>query len=145
MITPTSEYWPEGVDFIQRSTLEENKRIDLIEGTEPVSCRLLFKGQKKYVNSVYEKYQEQLRNAKKPESLNAMYIKTDRKRKVCDDINFLSRSSKTSFTTLKNFGGSPIEVTTVSTMQPSVTRQQVNNQGPRLSQQSNPRTWTTHQ
>ena len=130
VITPTSDYWPEGVDFIQRSTLEENKRIDLIEGTEPVSCRLLFKGQKKYVNSVYAKYQEQLRNGKKPESLNATYIKTDRKRKVCDDINFLSRSSKTSFTTLKNFGGSPIEVTTVSTMQPSVTQQQVNNQGP---------------
>ena len=28
-LTPTSDYWPERVDFIQRSTLEENKRIDL--------------------------------------------------------------------------------------------------------------------
>ena len=95
-----------------------------------MSCQLLFKGHKKYVNSVYAKYQEQLRNGKKPESLNATYIRTDRKRKVCDDINFLSRSSKTSCTTLKNFGGSLIEVTTASTMQPSVTRLQVNNQGP---------------
>ena len=88
VITPNSDYWPEGVDFTQRSTLEENKRIDLIEGTEPVSCGLLFKGHKKYVSSVYAKYQEQLRNGKKPESLNARYIKIDRKRKVCDDINF---------------------------------------------------------
>ena len=130
VITPTSDYWPEGVDFLQRSTLEENKRIDLIEGIEPVPCRLLSKGHKKYVNSLYAKYQEQLRNGKKPESLNALYIKTDQKRKVCDDINFLSRSSKSSCTTLKIFGGSPIEVTTLSTMQPSVTRQQVNNQWP---------------
>ena len=86
VITPTSYYWPEGVDFIQRSTLEENKRIDLIEGTEPVPYRLLFKGHRKYVNSLYAKYQEQLRNGKKPESLNATYIKTNRKRKVCDEI-----------------------------------------------------------
>ena len=62
--TPTRDYWPERVDFIQWWTLEENKRIDLIVGTEPVSCRLLFKGYKKYVNSLYAKYQEQLRNGK---------------------------------------------------------------------------------
>ena len=65
VVTPTSDYFPERADFIERSTLEENKRINLIVGTEPVSCRLLFKGHKKYVNSLYAKCHEHLRNGKK--------------------------------------------------------------------------------
>ena len=79
LVAPTSDFWPEGVDFIQRSTLEENKRIDLIEGTEPVSCRLLFKGHKKCVISVYSKYQEQLRNGKKAREFECNVYKD------CDD------------------------------------------------------------
>ena len=110
------------------------RRINLTFGTEPVTCRLLFNGHRKYVNSHHANYQKQLRNGKKPKSLNAKYTKTDQKQKVCDDINFLSRSSKFSHTTLKNFERSPnVEVTTGSKMKPAVTRQQVSNQGPKVA------------
>ena len=45
------------VNFMQRSTLEENKSIDLTFWTERASIRLLFNRHKMYVNSHYKNYQ----------------------------------------------------------------------------------------
>ena len=76
---------------IQRSSVEENKTVDLSINSQSVRCRLLFRGPKKYVNEIYKKYDEQLRSGRKPDRLHVTYIKADRKQKFCDDIKFLSK------------------------------------------------------
>ena len=90
-ITATIDLWPDNFNYIQGSSIEENKTIDLSIYSQSVRCRLLFRGPKKYVNEIYRKYDEQLRSGRNPDQLHVTYIKADRKQKFCDDINFLSK------------------------------------------------------
>ena len=92
----TSDVWPDGFSFIQRASLEENQTTTLCVDFREVMCRLLFKGPKKAAKDVFTNYDDQLRAGVKPESMKVTYVKVDRKRKVFDDVNFLSKKLKTS-------------------------------------------------
>ena len=87
-ITATSDLWLDNFNYIQRSSLEENKTIDLSIDSQSIRCRLLFRGPKKYVNKIYRKYDEQLRSGRNPDRLHVTYIKADRKQKVLRRYQF---------------------------------------------------------
>ena len=86
VLTATSDMWPEEFDFVQRASLEDNQKVSLYVGTEDVTYRFLFKGPKKYVNEIYDKYDQQLRRGRSPENINVTYVKAHHKRRFREDV-----------------------------------------------------------
>ena len=76
--------------------MKESQTTTLCVDFREKMCRLLFKGPKKAAKDVFTNYDDQLRAGVKPESMKVTYVKVDRKRKVFDYVNFLSKKLKTS-------------------------------------------------
>ena len=51
---------------------------------------MFFKGAEKVAKEVYEKYDRWLACRTQADRLKITFLKTDRKRRVCEDMNFLS-------------------------------------------------------
>ena len=95
---PTSEQWPTSISFIGKMSFQEDCSLDLEVDNEIYPSRLLCKGPKKGVATAVENYQKQLDAKVKPENLKPVYLKSERKQRFCEDINFLSKKQKTNET-----------------------------------------------
>ena len=91
LVTYRSTKWPKNVKPSEMLSLIEGESYNLQDKDQPVSCRLLCKGNLKKVEEEMKIFQAELDHGKNPSDLRKKVLAAS-KAPVVDDVNFLSRS-----------------------------------------------------
>ena len=91
ILSATGEAWG-GTSFDARNNLIPGENTNLNIGGELLSVRLLCRGQKKEIERAEAGYLTELQRGRKPSQLRPKHFKSEKKRLVIDDFNFLSKS-----------------------------------------------------
>ena len=91
LVNYSSTQWPKKIKPSEMLSLIERESYNLQVKEQPISCRLLCKGNLKKVGEEMKIFQAELDDVKNPSDLRKKVLAAS-KAPVVDDVNFLSRS-----------------------------------------------------